>query len=204
VYHVVGKHQFRAGADFRQETRSSHAGNSDGTFGFGNTYFRQYDDAGPSGTYNPATVGLSWASFMMGLPTSASVSNNASFLASNQFAAGFIQDTWRATNRLTLTLSLRGEWENGAKDKWPNWISGWNSGAVLPISALAQSAYSSNPIPELPASNFVVQGGPMYAGTPGAPGPPPQGRCPRTGVPEPIRPELIDASYQEASVRSAA
>ena len=169
VYHEVGKHEFRAGADFRQETRSSHAGNSDGTYSFYNTYFRQYDDAGPAGTYNPGVLGLTWADFMMGLPTAATVSNNASFLASNQFAAGFIQDTWRASAKLTLTLSLRAEWENGAKDKWPNWISGWNSGAVLPISAAAQAAYVNNPIPELPASNFVVQGGPMYAGTPGAP-----------------------------------
>jgi hypothetical protein len=106
---------------------------------------------------------------MMGLPTGASVSNNASFLVSNQFAAAFLQDKWRATNRLTITLALRAEFENGAKDKWPNFISGWNSGAVLPISAAAQAAYAANPIPELPASAFVVQGGPMYSGTPGAP-----------------------------------
>jgi len=169
VYHTVGKHELRAGFDFRQETRSSHAGNSDGTFTFNNTYFREYDDSGPAGTYNPGTLGLSWASFMMGLPTAASVSNNASFLASNQFAGAFLQDKWRVSGKLTVTLALRAEWENGAKDKWPNFISGWNSGAVLPISAAAQAAYAANPIPEVPASNFVVQGGPMYAGTPGAP-----------------------------------
>ena len=172
VYHVRGNHQFRAGVDFRQETRSSHAGNSDGNYGFGNTYFRQYDDGGPNGNYNPATLGLSWADFMMGLPTSASLSNNASFLASNQFWAFFAQDTWRVTPRLTLTLSLRGEWENGAKEHHTDWISGWDPNAQLPISALAQTAYAASTasqVPELSPSNFIVKGGPLYAGTAGAP-----------------------------------
>jgi len=172
AYHVRGNHQFRAGVDFRQETRSSHAGNSDGNYTFGNTYFRQYDDGGPNGNYNPATLGLSWASFMMGLPTAASLSNNASFLASNQFWAFFAQDTWRVTPRFTLTLSLRGEWENGAKEHHDDWISGWNLTAQLPITSLAQSAFAANTasqVPEISPSSFIVQGGPLYAGTSGAP-----------------------------------
>ncbi len=172
VYHNRGNHQFRAGADFRQQTRSVHNGNSDGTYGFGNTYFRQYDDGGPNGNYNAATLGLSWASFMTGLPTSASLSNNASYMTSNQFAAWFVQDTWRVKPRFTFTLSLRAEWENGAKGTHDNWISGWNATAPLPISAAAQAAFAANTasqVPELPASQFVVTGGPLYAGTQGAP-----------------------------------
>jgi hypothetical protein len=169
VYHNVSKHQFHAGADLRQETRSNHAANSYGNTTFNNTYFRQYDDGGPTGNYNPGVLGLGWAAFMMGLPSSTSATDNASYLVSNQFAAGYIQDTWRATGKLTLTLSLRAEWDDGAKGSNNNYIVGWNSGAPLPIAAAAEAAYASNPIPELPASNFVVQGGPMYAGTPGAP-----------------------------------
>ena len=65
VYHNRGNHQFRAGVDFRQATKVQHNGNSDGNYSFGNTYFRQYDDSGPNGHYTPATLGLSWASFMM-------------------------------------------------------------------------------------------------------------------------------------------
>jgi hypothetical protein len=172
VYHNHGNHQFRFGGDFRQETRSIHNGNNDGSYTFGNTYFRQYDDAGPNGNYNPATLGLSWASFMTGLPTSATISNNASYLVSNQFAAGFAQDTWRVNPKFTLTLSLRAEWENGAKGSLNNWISGWDPKAQLPISSLAQAAFAANTasqVPEMPASNFIVQGGALYAGTTGAP-----------------------------------
>jgi hypothetical protein len=172
IYHNRGNHQFRAGMDFRQQTRVNHAGNSDGSYTFGNTYFRQYDDGGPNGNYNPGVLGLTWADFMMGLPTGASVSNNASYTVSNQFLAFFAQDTWRVTPRFTLTLSLRAEWENGAKGHQNDWISGWNSTAQLPISAAAQAAFASttaSQVPELSPSNFIVQGGPLYAGTPGAP-----------------------------------
>jgi hypothetical protein len=172
VYHNRGNHQFRAGADFRQQTRSIHNGNNDGTYGFGNTYFRQYDDGGPNGNYNPGILGLSWASFMMGLPTSANISNSASYMVSNQFAAFFAQDTWRVNPKLTLTLSLRAEWENGAKGKNNDYIVGWNPTAQLPISPLAQAAYAANTasqVPELAPSNFIVQGGPLYAATAGAP-----------------------------------
>jgi hypothetical protein len=172
VYHIHGNHEFRFGADFRQETRANHAGQSDGTYTFNNTYFREYDNGGPTGNYNPGVLGLTWAAFMMGLPSSASASNNASYLVSNQFAAFFGQDTWRVTPRFTLTLSLRAEWENGAKGSHNDWIVGWNPTAQLPISALAQAAYAANTasqVPELPSSQFIVQGGPLYAGTQGAP-----------------------------------
>jgi hypothetical protein len=169
VYHNRGNHQFRAGVDFREQTHVQHNGNSDGNYTFGNQYFTQYDDAGPNGNYSPATLGLSWASFMTGLPTGASTSINSSYSVSNQFFAGFLQDTWRVAPRVTLTLSLRGEWENGAKGANNNYIVGWNGTAQLPITAAAEAAYASNPIPELSAANFNPVGGALYAGTPGAP-----------------------------------
>ncbi|HUA58690.1 MAG TPA: TonB-dependent receptor [Verrucomicrobiae bacterium] len=172
VYHIHGNHEFRIGTDFRQETRVNRAGQSDGTYTFSNTYFRQYDDAGPNGNYNPGMLGLTWADFMMGLPTGASASNNASYTVSNQFAAWFAQDTWRVTPKFTLTLALRAEWENGAKGHQNDYIVGWNPTAQLPITSLAQAAYAANTasqVPELPASSFSVLGGPLYAGTQGAP-----------------------------------
>ena len=126
IYHNHGNHQFRAGVDFRQETRSVHNGNNDGSYTFGNTYFRQYDNGGPNGNYNPATLGLSWASFMTGLPTVPPFRTVRATWSRTSSAAFFVQDTWRVTPRLTLTLSLRGEWENGAKGSHNDWISGWD------------------------------------------------------------------------------
>src|SRR5581483_3623522 len=70
------------------------------------------------------------------------------------------------------TLSLRTEWENGAKGTHNDWISGWNPTAQLPISSAAQAAFAANTasqVPELSPASFIVQGGPLYAGTSGAP-----------------------------------
>jgi len=61
-----------------------------------------------------------------------------------------------------LTLSLRAEWENGAKGKYADFISGFDPNAQLPISAGAQAAYATgtaSQVPELAASNFLVKGG---------------------------------------------
>ena len=68
LYHTRGNHSLRAGLDIRQQVRSNHAGNNDGTYTFGNNYFRRFDDNGGVG-YSAANVGLAWASFMMGMPT---------------------------------------------------------------------------------------------------------------------------------------
>ena len=78
LYHNRGKHSLRFGLDIRQQIRSIHAGNNDGQYGFGNTYFRQCDDACANGQYTAGGIGLSWASFMMGLPNSINISGNDS------------------------------------------------------------------------------------------------------------------------------
>jgi hypothetical protein len=174
VYHNRGNHSFRAGVDIRQQVRSNHAGNNDGQYTFSNTYFRQCEDGCASGTYSPATIGLSWASFMMGLPSGINYSGNDSYIESDPYYAWFVQDTWRVTPRLTLTLSLRGEVELGAKLRYNNWISAYDPNMTLPITSIAQAAYAqlastTNPVPELAASQFKVTGGALYAGTAGAP-----------------------------------
>lgn len=169
VYHNRGTHSFRAGLDFRQQIRSIHAGNNDGTYNFTNTYFRQCDDACGNGQYAAGNIGLSWASFMMGLPSGISISGNDSSYVQNPYYAWFLQDTWRVTPKLTLTLSLRGEFEAGATERYQRQIIDFNRTTTLPISAAAEAAYANRPIPELAASQFKVLGGAVYATASGAP-----------------------------------
>ena len=97
-------------ADARQP-----CGNNDGTYGFGNTYFRQYDDGGPNGNYNPGHPGLELGIVHDGPAHLRDRVEQCKLPVSNQFLAFFAQDTWRVAPRFTLTLSLRAEWENGAK-----------------------------------------------------------------------------------------
>lgn len=169
VFHNRGNHALKFGADIREQVRSIKAGNNDGQYTFGNTYFRKCDDACGDGTYTAGGIGLSWASFMMGLPTAISISGNDSAIVANPFYGFYGQDTWRVLPKLTLTLSLRAEFEQGATERFNRLIIDYDKNAVLPISTAAEAAYAKNPIPELPASQFKVLGGAVYAGAPGAP-----------------------------------
>ncbi len=169
VYHTRSKHSFHLGFERHTQVRSIHNGNNDGSYTFGNTFFRQCDDACASQNYSAGGIGLSWASFMMGLPTGITVSNNDSAIVENPYYGWYVQDTWRVNNKLTLTASLRGEWEQGATERYNRFIIGFDPKMALPITAAAQAAYAANPVPELPASQFSALGGTIYAGTPGAP-----------------------------------
>ena len=163
VYHNRGNHSLRVGLDIRQQIRSIHAGNNDGQYTFSNTYFRQCDDSCANGQYSAGGIGLTWAAFMMGLPSGITISGNDSAIVANPYYAWFVQDTWRVTRKLTLTLSLRGEYEVGATERFKRMIMDYDKNARLPISDLAEAAYAKSPIPELPASQFKVLGGAVYA-----------------------------------------
>jgi hypothetical protein len=163
VYHNRGNHSLRVGLDIRQQIRSNHAGNNDGTYTFSNTYFRQCDDSCANGQYTAGGIGLTWAAFMMGLPSGITISGNDSYIVADPYYAWFAQDTWRVTPKLTLTLSLRGEYEVGATERFKRMIVDYDRNARLPISDLGEAAYARSPIAELPASQFKVLGGAVYA-----------------------------------------
>ena len=167
LYQNRGKHSLRFGLDIRSQIRSNHAGNNNGTYTFGNAYFRRFNDTGGVG-YSASDIGLAWASFMMGMPTGITISANDSFIVSNPYYAWFGQDTWRVTPRLTLTLSLRMEYETGARERFNRFIIDYDPRVRLPISDVVEAAYAAKAQPEVPASQFKVTGGAIYAGAPGA------------------------------------
>ncbi|HYW48621.1 MAG TPA: carboxypeptidase-like regulatory domain-containing protein [Bryobacteraceae bacterium] len=167
VSHVVGGHSFQGGIDFRQAyaTSTGGAGNSMGSFTFNSQYVQKNDDS-----FTPAgSLGLSYAAFMLGIPSSMSSDNNASYALMNPYYGWYGQDTWRVTRNLTVTLGLRVEYEQAPTERYNRAITYFDPAAQLPIAAGAQAAYAANPVPELAASGFTVQGGSVYAGVNGAP-----------------------------------
>ncbi len=104
---------------------------------------------------------------MLGIPTGMSVDTNDTYALVNPYYAWYGQDTWRVTRNLTLTLGLRMEYEMGPKERYNRALSYFDPELILPISAGAQAAYARNPMPELPASQFVVKGGSVYTGVNG-------------------------------------
>lgn len=162
VSHIRNAHSLRAGIDFRQHYRTQiqNGGLTSGDFTFNNFYVRRDEDGlAPAGG-----LGLSWATFALGIPTGMLVDTNDTYALLNPYYAWFVQDTWRATRKLTLTFGLRMEYERGPTERYNRALTYFDPDLVLPISEAAQAAYARNPLPELPASEFVVRGGSVYAG----------------------------------------
>jgi hypothetical protein len=167
VTHVRNAHSLRAGIDFRQHNRTlvRNGGFTSGNFTFANNYVRKDGD----GNTPAGTLGLVWATFMLGIPTGMSVDTNDTYALVSPYYAWYAQDTWRVTRNLTLTFGLRLEYEQGATERYNRALSYFDPELTLPISAAAQAAYARNPLPELPASQFIVKGGSVYAGRNGVP-----------------------------------
>ena len=160
-----GSHTWRGGVDVQWARRTAQdgAGNM-GTFNYDNTYTRAADT---TNVFPAQQIGLSLAAFMLGMPTSVSIADDSGFDVRNNYFGTFVQDTWRVTRNLTLNLGLRFEYENGIKEQRDRALLWFDPDAALSIASVAEAAYAANPDPALPASQFKVQGGTVYAGAEG-------------------------------------
>jgi hypothetical protein len=164
VTYIRGDHTLKTGFNVQKFSRFDGAPEfPQGRFQFTNFYTRREDD-----TLTPAgDLGHSWAAFMMGLPTEATVDTNDDNAVSNPYYGLFFSDSWRVNRKLTLNLGVRLDYEVGRLERYDRVIGEFDPNVDLPITQLAQAAYAANPIPELAASAFVVRGGSAYPGTGG-------------------------------------
>ena len=84
------------------------ANNQTGQFNFDSTWTRGPLD---NSTAAPGSLGQSFASFLLGLPSSGSVARAASYDEKSQVWGFFVQDDWRVSATLTVNLGLRYEYE---------------------------------------------------------------------------------------------
>jgi len=158
-------HTITAGLDVRDHRRSGgNPGEVNGRYNFTNKFTSREED----GLTVAGNLGHSYAAFLMGLPASASIDTNATYVMNNPYAGWFVQDSWRANSKLTLTFGLRMEYEWGRQERYDRAIGWFDPTAKLPITDAAQAAYARAPVPELGAANFSVLGGSVYPGLNGA------------------------------------
>jgi hypothetical protein len=158
---IRGSHSLKYGwQERRYWFTSAGPGYSSGSFTFNRNYLRATDD-----TTTAADLGLGWAAFMMAVPSTMTIDTNDSGFWSTPFRAFYIQDDWRLSGRLRVSLGLRYEQEGGITERFDRGVAGgFLFDAKLPFSDAAEAAYARNPLAELPAAQFKVLGGTEYLG----------------------------------------
>ncbi|MCL6545948.1 MAG: carboxypeptidase-like regulatory domain-containing protein [Bryobacteraceae bacterium] len=164
---VLGNHSLKYGW---QERRYAYAfppaaGTSSGSYAFDNRFVRAQDN-----TTTASNHGLAFASFLLGLPYSATYPTNASAYWTTRYRAFYIQDDLRLSSRLRVGFGLRYQYESGIRERFNRGLNGgFDFNYRPPFAALVEAAYAQSPIPELPASQFKVMGGTYYLGAQGQP-----------------------------------
>lgn len=100
---TLGKHSVRVGEDTRLTHYTVYSPNEPFTFNFQSDWTRSvWNDASTE-----ANSGDSYASFLLGTPSSGSSFQNVTTFYSSWYVAPWIQDDWKVNSRLTVNLGLR-------------------------------------------------------------------------------------------------
>ena len=160
-----GRHALRSGASYRiLRHNNGPGGTNPGAFSFDGVFTR-----GPNPQVTSATAGNAVASMLLGLGASGSVTYLASVAEQTPYSELYVQDDIRLTGRVSLNLGLRYEWEGAHTERFDRFNRGFDYTSPSPIEAQAAAAYARSPIPEVPASQFAVKGGLLFAHRGGLP-----------------------------------
>ena len=158
-------HSMKYGAELRvyREDAVFTSNDQTGQFIFDNTYTRQLS----SGNTGQDPQGLQgFASFLLGLPTTAQIVRRADYSEYSKTWGFFAQDDWRVTPNLTLNLGLRYELETPLIERNDKSVSGFDFDYVQPVQTTAQTRYANLNDTQLKAlvPSLNVRGGLLFAG----------------------------------------
>jgi Carboxypeptidase regulatory-like domain/TonB dependent receptor-like, beta-barrel len=156
---IFGSHSLRTGYDFRQYRElGTNPGAQAGEYVFrnANAFTRNQDNS-------TGTFGQDLATFMLGFPTAGTIDINAARLNITPYHGLFVQDDWKISDRLTLNLGLRYEYEGATRDSENRNVRGFDPTAAISIEAAVNAAYAASPIPQIAPSAFSVRGGLQFA-----------------------------------------
>ena len=152
----LGKQSLKAGYVFRSiSVDFTNVSTSNGTFAFSNTFTSINPTAK---TVGGAQTGADLADFLLGFPTSGSVTTTTRLALNVHYQAGYLQDDYRLTDRLTLNAGLRYDYELGADERSNHYATGFNQTVANPIATTAG-------VPTLGGVTFAgVNGAPIHTG----------------------------------------
>jgi hypothetical protein len=105
---IRGIHSIKIGADLRMTRINLFNPNAPA----GAYSFTQAFTQGPNPVASSTTAGDGFASLLLGIPASGSITNDAGVSLQNFYYAGYVQDDIKVTNRLTINVGLRYETES--------------------------------------------------------------------------------------------
>jgi len=162
----LGRHDLRFGVEWR-DYKANKADLTQEHLSISSTgaYTKGPENIGPVASQ----IGQALAGLELGFVESTSMTLNAATASDTTYLSGFFQDDWKATPKLTVNLGLRYEYGSPIQERHNKSVAGFAFDTPNPIATQAMANYALNPSPLLPASQFKVNGGLLYAGIPASP-----------------------------------
>lgn len=128
VSKYAGKHSLTMGFDFRTiHTDFYNQNYAAGDYGFTGGFTR-VDPNVSNGS------GSDFADLLLGYPASGQVDTTTHLYTYVNYYAGYIQDDYRVTSKLTLNLGLRYEYETGIQEEYNHLVVGFDTTATNPLA----------------------------------------------------------------------
>jgi hypothetical protein len=130
---TAGAHSIRFGGEARlvRWNENSPGTDASGAFAFSSTFTQ----SNPLVASAAQTSGTSLASLLLGIPASGDISGPAPSALHSMYYAGFVQDDWKITPRLTLNIGVRYELEMPYSERHNYIYYGFNYSSPSPIQA---------------------------------------------------------------------
>ena len=128
---VHSNHTLKFGADYRilQYNTASQGTSAAGSFTFSSTFTQ----ADPYTASTSNTSGTAMASELLGTAASGSFGYTSPLSLQAQYAAGFVQDAWKVSSKLTLNFGMRYELETPYHERYNRVAWGFDPSAAFPI-----------------------------------------------------------------------
>ena len=156
---------FRFGGEFRlYRSNSAALGGENPTLNFNQTWTN-----GPLDNSPAAPIGQGFASYLLGIPSGGSINLADSYADQSYNYAFDFQSDWRLTSTLTLNAGVRYDYDAPVTERFNRSVGTFDFTDANPLAVQVLAKYAQNPIPQVPVSQFRVNGGLSFAGVNGQP-----------------------------------
>jgi hypothetical protein len=143
INRTIGSHAVKFGTEFRSYRENAVFNGNDtvGQFIFDATYTRAASNA----VNAPDQIAQSAAAFLLGLPSTARVVRASSYAEQSTSWGFFVHDDWRVSDRLTLNLGIRYEFETPLEERFGRSLATFDPTASVTVRSgrTFQGAYTT-------------------------------------------------------------